>query len=863
MSQLTLIKTIKPSEVCKTYSLTDNKLQKVANAHISEGVAQTVSAQTTEELIELLEHVGSSNDLVLCNGIFKNDPGVPFQIITEKRMVELFGEIKHGVVEKDGQYYAARLQESMLSTDWVLLDADSPEGMPPEMASLNITQRLEAWDQILPGLKQCERVEVKSSSARVLVRGQDDSSTNHSHAWIRLTHPQRLDVMRSYIKIAMVLKDLSFKGVIHLKDGTTKQGMDLSVFDLATLSLGRLIFNAKPNITQIESAGYHLGKLGAHVVNAGSGAFDNSKIVLPDMFDMDRYATLSGHGVDMKRRANSVQIDDNNTLSFNTEIAVQKYAGSQEVVKTLGEWIDTLRDQGKNRMRCQSILRASNSMAGFIAIEPNGSVRYNDSGDPGVTYWLAGQDFATERRKKQREENRKVGEGLLDVELDPEQHTIDQMLDRFIYVDKHGEIRDIRNPRKVWDLSLFKVAFKSSVVLLGRAKKQIADMWLESPARKTVHEITFAAGEPPITLGGETMNAKALNLWKDRPDFNPPDNWQELAQPFIDHITWLFEDATEPFLDWLAHVEQEPGVLPHYGFLHISKNTGLGRNWVSSVLTQVFRGYCAPGIDLVRLLTGQFNRVLASKVLIIVDEIKAATAGERWKYSEKLKSIVTAEVREINGKNANEYWERNAGRFLVLSNHLDALPLDETDRRWYVHYTTKTAKLPEEYQKLYQLLKNPDFIDSVTYFLRVRDISNFNPGERPPMNEAKSQVMEELRSDLDNALESLKECWPSDLITSREMSTALRILLDFDEKPHRNKLSERGFTNLGRGKKRQLKVNGRLLQVFAIRNADVWSRKSNDSIRQELQKVTAGEKSRALGVDVSNYRSFDDLGDLK
>lgn len=863
MSKLTLIKTIKPIEVCKTYSLKDNRLEKFANAHITEGLAQTVSAQTPQELIELLDRVGSSNNLVLCNGVFKNDPGIPFQIITEKRMVELFGEIKHGVVEKNGQYYAARLQESMTSTEWVLLDADSPEGMPPELANLNTEQRIEVWDQILPGLSECERVEVKSSSARVLVRGQDENSTNHSHAWIRLSHPQRLDVLRSYIKVAMVNKGLSFKGVIHLKDGTTKPGMDLSVFDLATLSLGRLVFNAKPNIDQIAGAGYHLGKLDARLVNAGGGAYDNSKIVLPDSFEMDRYASISGHGLDMKRRADSVQIDDNSTLSFGTEITVQKYSGAQELTQTLGEWIDDLQAQGKNKMRCQSILRSSNSMAGFIAIEPNGSVRYNDSGDPGVTYWLAGQDFEVERRKKQREENRKVGEGALDVELDPEQHTVEQMLERFIYVDKHGEIRDIRNPRKVWDLNLFKVAFKSSALVLGRAKKQIADMWLESPARKTVHEITFAAGEPPITLGGETLSAKALNLWKERPDFNPPDNWQELAQPFVDHVRWLFEESTEPFLDWLAHIEQKPGELPHYGFLHISKNTGLGRNWVSSVLTQVFRGYCAPGIDLVRLLTGQFNRVLASKVLIIVDEIKAATAGERWKYSEKLKSIVTAEQREINGKNANEYWERNAGRFLVLSNHLDALPLDETDRRWYVHYTTKMAKSPEEYLKLYQLLKNPDFVDSVVYFLRVRDISHFNPGERPPMNDAKSQVMEELRSDLDNALEHLKECWPSDLINSAEIRTALRILLGTDEKPHRNKLSERGFANLGRGKKKQLKINGRLLQVFAIKNHDLWAKKSNNDIRAEIQRFGTKVKSDSLGVTEFHTDHFEEMEALQ
>ena len=121
---------------------------------------------------------------------------------------------------------------------------------------------------------------------------------------------------------------------------------------------------------------------------------------------------------------------------------------------------------------------------------------------------------------------------------------------------------------------------------------------------------------------------------------------------FLEQVTYLFQDEAERevFLNWLAHLEQHPGELPHYGWLHIAANTGTGRNWLASVLSRVWRGYVAPNVDLPALLDSQFNGQLAGRVLAIVDEVQEAAGDNPYRHTNRLKSLVNAEYRDLNPK---------------------------------------------------------------------------------------------------------------------------------------------------------------------------------------------------------------------
>ncbi len=108
-------------------------------------------------------------------------------------------------------------------------------------------------------------------------------------------------------------------------------------------------------------------------------------------------------------------------------------------------------------------------------------------------------------------------------------------------------------------------------------------LWQGSADRKVVYTLTFdpSAGEFCTAEDGRP----AYNLWKPRP-LNPPADWQQRAQLFVDHVAFLvpMPAERERFLDWLAHIEQKPGVLPHSHYLMIATQQGVGRNWMAGVL---------------------------------------------------------------------------------------------------------------------------------------------------------------------------------------------------------------------------------------------------------------------------------------
>ena len=59
-----------------------------------------------------------------------------------------------------------------------------------------------------------------------------------------------------------------------------------------------------------------------------------------------------------------------------------------------------------------------------------------------------------------------------------------------------------------------------------------------------------------------------------------------------------------------------------HSYLMTTPMTGIGRNWLSSVLVRVLRGHVAAGVSLPELLNGGFTGRLSQKLLAVVDEAK-------------------------------------------------------------------------------------------------------------------------------------------------------------------------------------------------------------------------------------------------
>jgi hypothetical protein len=279
-------------------------------------------------------------------------------------------------------------------------------------------------------------------------------------------------------------------------------------------------------------------------------------------------------------------------------------------------------------------------------------------------------------------------------------------------------------------------------------------------------------------------------------------------------------------------------VLPHFGWLMIARHTGTGRNWLASVLARVWRGHVAPNVDLASLLESQFNGQLSEAMLAMVDEIQeGGEAG--YRHINRLKSLLNAEVRAINPKYGRTVLEKNVCRWLVFSNHENAIPMADNDRRWRVVVHNEPPRPAADYERLYQALADPAFIAAIAHWLRVRDISGFKPGERPPMSAAKSVAVDASKSGVRRAADQLIEDWGSDLITAGE---ALRYLEEQCGKlvgnAARHALVDAGARSFRApdGRERKVKSGSKTYRVWSLRNHDKWANSAAFEAKDEVQR---------------------------
>lgn len=459
-----------------------------------------------------------------------------------------------------------------------------------------------------------------------------------------------------------------------------------------------------------------------------------------------------------------------------------------------------------------------------------------------------------ERRRQQQDENKRIQEVEAGAMV-PSLISVEDMVERCIYIAEGKNVAYVTEDRSLFlkfdEFRSLTAAAKTEIdgAQSGKsAKKSVpnASIWQSDPRRVDAMTATFHPGKQIITANPNGL--RAVNTWR------PIKRWTAKADvgPFLEQVDYLFPDLPERevFLDWLAHIEQKPGELPHYGWLHIAENTGTGRNWTASVLARVFRGYVAPNVDLPGLLDSAFNCELGGRVLAIVDEVQEGASEGNCRHAERLKSMINAEMRTVNNKYGLKYTEFNACRWLVFSNHKNALPLNEEDRRFRVVMHPALPRSPEVYKRLYAALANPEFINAVGVFLSKRDISNFKPGERPPLNEAKRAAVAASKPMSTQNAEEIVACWPADLIIYKHTASLLTGDPDKREFPAalRRAMEEAGAVTWQQGARLKIKIASSSHRVWVLRNTAKWLAAGTDAIRKEIMRAGVDDLTPASAV---------------
>ena len=385
MAYITVIKTIRPVSLGKQFGLSKNGfLTKNVVANISEGTTITFAEVTPNRLKNVLKKAAARGDITLMPGrFFGEQPKAEATLITEKNLAKKLdcsaSDVPGGVQEIDGKRYVARIKPGIEPSDWIVIDADNPEGIPDKWRVLNLQERLELLEPLVAGISTCLRVEYRSSSARVVKDGQQTGGA--THAWIQISDPAKMEILREHVKVNMQLQELSFPSPRFSKK--TKQVIgheQKTVIDLAVWLPGRLVFCSKPTVS---AEGYAVVCADVTIVNPDGGILDVSSIELPSGNDLKQLQKETGRLLSYSQN-NGLKVSDTGTLTLDTEIEIKGAS------KPLSEVIAKMKPGEK--VRCETPFRASKSEAAFIRLLDNGLPMLHDVGNSTNYYLSAGHE---------------------------------------------------------------------------------------------------------------------------------------------------------------------------------------------------------------------------------------------------------------------------------------------------------------------------------------------------------------------------------------------------------------------------------------------------------------------------------------
>lgn len=318
----------------------------------------------------------------------------------------------------------------------------------------------------------------------------------------------------------------------------------------------------------------------------------------------------------------------------------------------------------------------------------------------------------------------------------------------------------------------------------GKPMSIPATTWLDR--NRPVEQMTWAPGLPTLIEhklmldGGwiEKQGVSCFNLYLP-PQIEEGDPDQ--AQPWLDHIRYIYPDEADHIIRWLAQRVQRPQIKINHALV-LGGKPGIGKD---SILEPVKYAVGAWNVQEVtpQQVLGRFNGFLKS-VILRVSEARDLGDFDRFQFYEHTKTIIAAppDVLRVDEKFLREYAIPNVCGVVITTNRkTNGIYIEVDDRRHFVAWSSCT-KEDERFKngywdRLWAYYDNGGR-QHVAAYLRQLDISDFNPKAPPPKTDAFYAIVDANRVGEDAELQSILDDMGNPQAVTLE-SVSLQADLDF------------------------------------------------------------------------------------
>lgn len=261
-------------------------------------------------------------------------------------------------------------------------------------------------------------------------------------------------------------------------------------------------------------------------------------------------------------------------------------------------------------------------------------------------------------------------------------------------------------------------------------------MWKASATRRTIMPADVVFDPTGSCDPADTVNLFSGIEMEPRPGE---------VEPILDLVRFLTSRAsTDPdecdnimhwLLCWLAYPLQHLGTKLRTAVI-MHGDEGAGKNFLFDLWVEIYGKYGAlVGQD---ELEDKFNDWRSAKLAVVGDEV--SSRQELVHNKNRLKALITSPTVQINPKNLPRREERNHINIVFLSNELQPLALDNSDRRYLVIYTPRAREF-----KYYQDLKAwyaGGGVQAFYDYLLHYPLDGFDPFAPAPLTQAKLDLID-------------------------------------------------------------------------------------------------------------------------
>ena len=299
---------------------------------------------------------------------------------------------------------------------------------------------------------------------------------------------------------------------------------------------------------------------------------------------------------------------------------------------------------------------------------------------------------------------------------------LNELCNRWVWVVGIKRFVNRRKPTTNWEGSQFDSAYN---YLCPKGAASISKyLFKRKDLLRRFDVIAFRPGHPEI-------NGDEYNVWRPSPIMPKPGD----TTLWNNHLEYLFPDANDRngVLNWMAWIVQNPSLKPNHALLIVGRETGTGKSWVARVMEQII-GENNTQRPKNSSMGGDFNSWLKDCRLCLLEEVMQV--GRRENVN-AMRDLITEPLVEVNIKGIPAFKIPNYAAMFGITNHTDALPVDDKDRRWFVIETLAQTLPPNEEIAYYAPLlaavpaepgmpaADPDMVPAIYHELLTRDIAAF------------------------------------------------------------------------------------------------------------------------------------------